>query len=189
MAKALFLMYEGFAEFEVNILSFFLKSKGFEIVTATDTLESDSVYGESDFIFRPHTTISKIQDISDYDIFVIPGGNIFPLLKSQNLVKLLHQFKQQNKWIAAICSGTALLHESGVLKEVKYSTSLTSEEEELKHLHQWEYKQKSDITVDNKIITSTGSAYVEFGVRVIRELDLFDVGEEQETLHYYKNQT
>ena len=47
MKKALIFLFDGFAEFEVNIASLFLVSKQFEIITAT--VDGKAVTGEGGF--------------------------------------------------------------------------------------------------------------------------------------------
>ncbi|WP_267894851.1 hypothetical protein [Lentibacillus sp. Marseille-P4043] len=42
--------------------------------------------------------------------------------------------------------------------------------------------------MDQQFITAKGPAYVEFAVQVINALGLFESGEEEETLAYFKNQ-
>lgn len=71
----------------------------------------------------------------------------------------------------------------------KFSTSLTSDEEQLAHLHEWKYKQKKDVTVDGKVITAVGSAYVEFAAEIMKQLNLFNEDEVNENLQYFKNVT
>jgi len=184
MKKALFFLFDGFAEFEVNLASLFLKSKGFEIVTVS--VDGATVKGEGGFLCKPHTSIDDII-AKEYEILIVPGGEIFHHLENLKLLSIVQELNEQNKWLAGICAGTALLHAADVLKNKKFSTSLTSEVEHLAHLHKWEYKQSTDVTVDEKIITAVGSAYVEFAAEIIKQLNLFDEGEEKEALLYFKN--
>ena len=76
-----------------------------------------------------------------------------------------------------------------MLNKKKFSTSLTPDEKHLAHLHEWKYKQNKDVTVDGKIITAVGSAYVEFAAEIIRQLNLFNEFEVNENLQYFKNIT
>ncbi|PEB41125.1 glutamine amidotransferase [Bacillus pseudomycoides] len=184
MKKALFFLFDGFAEFEVNLASLFLKSKGFEIVTAS--VDNATVTGEGGFQCKPHISIDGII-AKEYEILIVPGGEIFHHLENPKLLSLAREINEQNKWLAAICAGTALLQAADVLQNKRFSTSLTPEVESLAHLHEWKYKQSTDVTVDGKIITAVGSAYVEFAAEIIKQLNLFDEGEEKETLLYFKN--
>lgn len=184
MKKALIFLFDGFAEFEVNIASLFLTSKEFEIITAT--VDGKTVAGEGGFLCQPHVSIENIE-VVDYEVFIVPGGHIFRHLENEQLLSIVKELHKQNKWIAGICAGTALLHAAGVLNKKKFSTSLTLDEKHLVHLHEWEYKQNKDVTVDGKVITAVGSAYVEFAVEIMKQLNLFDEGEGNENLHYFKN--
>lgn len=131
----------------------------------------------------------SINDIQakEYDIFIIPGGAIFQHLKNAKLLSLVQELHAKGKWIAGICAGTVLLHAADMLRNTKFSTSLISEVEHLVHLHEWEHKQSADVTVDGQIITAIGSAYVEFAAEILKQLHLFDDGEKEETLLYFKN--
>ncbi|WP_188456339.1 DJ-1/PfpI family protein [Virgibacillus oceani] len=187
MNKALFFIYDGFAEFEINLLSFFLKSKNYEIETFTIDSEKKIVTGESGFLFQPHKLISEIDHVDSYELFAIPGGPIFDLMTNEALLNLVRAFHEKDKWIAAICAGTGLAAKAGILENVPFSTSLSPAENDVQHIHNWIFKQKDDVTVHGNIITSTASAYVEFASEVIKQLNLYEPGEENETLAYFKN--
>ena len=58
MKKALIFLFDGFAEFEVNIASLFLTSKEFEIITAS--VDGKTVTGEGGFLCQPHVSIELI---------------------------------------------------------------------------------------------------------------------------------
>ncbi len=186
MKKALIFLFDGFAEFEVNIASLFLISKEFEIITAT--VDGKTVTGEGGFLCQPHVAIEHIE-VADYEVLIVPGGHIFEHLENEKLLSIVNELHKQNKWIAGICAGTSLLHAAGVLNKKKFSTSLTPDEKQLAHLHEWKYKQNKDVTVDGKIITAVGSAYVEFATEIMKQLNLFNETEAKENLQYFKNVT
>lgn len=161
-------------------------SKQFEIITAT--VDGKTVTGEGGFLCQPHVSMEHIE-VADYELFIVPGGHIFDHLENDQLLSIVNKLHEQNKWIAGICAGTSLLHAAGVLNKKKFSTSLTSDEKQLAHLHEWEYKQNKDVTVDGKIITAVGSAYVEFATEIMKQLNLFNEAEAKENLQYFKNVT
>ena len=76
---------------------------------------------------QPHVSIEQIK-IEDYEVFIVPGGHIFDHLENEQLLSIVNKLHKQNKWIAGICAGTSLLHAAGVLNKKKFSTSLTSDE-------------------------------------------------------------
>ncbi|WP_099157530.1 DJ-1/PfpI family protein [Virgibacillus ndiopensis] len=187
MTKALIFIYDGFADFEVNLLSFFLKSKNYEVETFTIESEKKVVTGESGFLFHPHKIISEIDYVDSYELFAVPGGPIFDVMNDNNLLNLVREFHVKDKWIAAICAGTALIAQARIMENINFSTSLSSEENDVQHIHDWKFKQDADVTVHGKFITAIGSAYVEFASQVIKELNLYEFGEESDTLAYFKN--
>ena len=77
MKKALIFLFDGFAEFEVNIASLFLISKQFEIITAT--VDGKTVTGEGGFLCQPHVSIEQIK-IEDYEVCIDNQSYFFFLL-------------------------------------------------------------------------------------------------------------
>ena len=75
---------------------------------------------------QPHVSMEHIE-VTDYEVFIVPGGHIFDHLENEQLLSIVNKLHKQNKWIAGICAGTSLLH-AGVLNKKKFSTSLTSDE-------------------------------------------------------------
>ena len=57
--KSFNLLFDGFAEFEVNIASLFLISKQFEIITAT--VDGKTVTGEGGFCVNHMSLLSKLK--------------------------------------------------------------------------------------------------------------------------------
>lgn len=94
MKKALIFLFDGFAEFEVNIASLFLKSKEFEITTAT--VDGKTVTGEGGFLCQPHASIEQIK-IENYEVFIVPGGHIFDHLENEQLLSIVNKLHKQNK--------------------------------------------------------------------------------------------
>ncbi len=188
MARALFLIYEDYAEFEVHLASLFLKSKGFVIETFSIDDERKPIKGTSGFHSYPDRILSSIDCPDDYDVFIIPGGNVFPVLENETLLNLVRRIHENGGLIGGICAGTILPSKAGLLDGKKFSTELEESEENYATLHDWSLQQKEDVTVDDRIVTAPGRAYVEFASTIIQELNLFDDGEKIETLDYFKNQ-
>lgn len=94
MKKALIFLFDGFAEFEVNIASLFLISKQFEIITAT--VDGKTVTGEGGFWCQPHVSMEHIE-VADYELFIVPGGHIFDHLENDQLLSIVNKLHEQNK--------------------------------------------------------------------------------------------
>ncbi|MET0787145.1 MAG: DJ-1/PfpI family protein [Paenisporosarcina sp.] len=188
MKKALFLLFDRYAEFEVNLAAMFLKSKGYTIETFTVENEKRPIIGESSFHAYPDLTLNDINGADEYEVLVTPGGHIFPVLENEHLMSLVRDFHDKGKFIAGICAGTSLPSQAGILSGKRFSTSLEEKEDDHKDLHDWSLlQQDDDVTVQDNIITAQGNAYVEFASTILREMGLYEEGEEEQTLDYFKN--
>ncbi|GGD13332.1 DJ-1/PfpI family protein [Pontibacillus salipaludis] len=181
--KALFLLYEGYVDWEVSPLSYILSVTDCEIETTA--LQSEVTHS-GQFTVKVTKTIDECA-AGEYDLLILPGGDPEPLLEESKITTLIREFDEKNKWIAAICGASTLLGASSVLREREYSTSI--EIEEFPSCFNPSYKSKADVTVCENLITAEGNAYIEFAVAVGKELDLFEDREDElETVLFFKNQ-
>ena len=72
--------------------------------------------------------ISEI-NIKDYDFLVIPGGPYVSKTINDNekIYKIINEFKDQNKLIAAICAAPRFLGRTGILDNLEYTAFPGSE--------------------------------------------------------------
>lgn len=109
-------------------------------------------------IVPDHTSIPSPSVHQDFDILILPGGG--PGAKTfssdDTVLELIHNFRSNNKYVAAICAGTTALvaaeEKHGVGK--KKVTSHPSVMDEIK-AKGWEYSEER-VVVDAKVITSRG---------------------------------
>lgn len=181
--KALFLLYDGYVDWEISPLSYILSVTNCEVETTA--LQSEVTHCGQ---FTVNVTKTIDECVADeYDLFIIPGGDPEPLLEERQILNLIQEFDQKNKWIATICGASTFLGASSVLREREYSTSI--EIEEFPTCFDPAYKSKADVTVCENLITAEGNAYVEFAVAVGKELALFEDREDElETVLFFKNQ-
>lgn len=152
MVKVAVLMAEGFEEGETLTVVDILRRAGIE--TSTFRFEDD------EFVKGMHGMYIKSdkkfgQEIYDYDMIFLPGGRPggANLLNNVDVIKLVQDFNKENKYIAAMCSGTVVLSEAKVI-EGKNVTGYTGYEEKLIGGN-----FKHDVVVhDQNIITSQGPA-------------------------------
>ncbi len=98
------------------------------------------------------TLVSKA-DVGDYDILVLPGGQINPdkLRLDKDAVAFVRDFAQSGKLLAAICHGPWTMIEAGVVKG-RTMTSWPSLQTDLRNAGaNWVDKQ---VVVDGNYITS-----------------------------------
>ena len=120
-------------------------------------------------------------NLDDYDMVVLPGGRPGGqnLLENQDVISLVQYFNKQNKYLAAMCSGTVVLEKADVISGKKV-TGYTGYQDKLISGH-----FVDDVVVfDQNIVTSQGPATpYPFAFKI---LEVFgkDVTEMKERLMY-----
>ncbi|MCP3032484.1 DJ-1/PfpI family protein [Halobacillus sp. A1] len=181
--KALFFLYDGYMDWEISPLAYIFSETSVEIET---TALNEEIIHSGKFKVKVDKTLDQCL-VHDYDILVIPGGDPEPLLEENGLIRLVQEFDDKNKWIAAICWAPTLLGRSSVLRNRIYSTSIDISE--FPTCFNPQYKSEADTTICENLITAEGNAYVEFAVAVGKHLNLFkDREDELETVLFFKNQ-
>ena len=107
----------------------------------------------------------SIDEITDYDIIIIPGGSgILKLTANQQVLGWLNQIHLKTRYTVSVCTGALLLGAAGLLKGVKATTH-------------WQYFEnlskygavpvKERYVIDGKIITSAGvSAGIDMSLKL-----------------------
>jgi protein DJ-1 len=117
-------------------------------------------------IVPDHPTLSSIPNPESYNILILPGGapGAKTFSTTDSVLQLITSFRQQGKYVAAICAGTTALvaaqglaasskTESEASKKAKV-TSHPSVREAIKEKG-WEYSEER-VVVDERVITSRG---------------------------------
>lgn len=169
MKKILLFLYDAFAEFEIVFFTTALNKKEFELITFSTKPAGETVTGISSMSYMPTLSADDI-DVSEYEALIIPGGNAHTQLAQQPLLDIIRAFYDQNKTIAAICGGPALLGAAGILQEITYTASLTPEDHEYRDVMNWDNKLEQLLVADRQVITATGSNYLQFAEEVLRRI-------------------
>lgn len=178
--KTCILVYDGFTQFEVILAAYLLKTKG-EIITAG--LDKKPVTSYEGFQIIPDTSISKI-NADKIDMFIIPGGSPDKLYKNEELYNFIIKINNQNKKIAAICSGVLHLAACGILNNKNYTTSINPKEfDEFKNST---YVEENVVT-DGNIITAKAEGYVDFAIQLGKIMKIYENEEDlNETIKFFK---
>ncbi|UCH23882.1 MAG: DJ-1/PfpI family protein [Deltaproteobacteria bacterium] len=93
------------------------KKAGDIVRTAVHDFEGDQTYSEKrGHNFSLNATFDEIR-AEDYDALVIPGGRAPEYIRlNEDVVRIVRQFADADKPIAAICHGAQVLAAAGVLK-------------------------------------------------------------------------
>ena len=117
-------------------------------------------------IVPDYPSLSAVPQPEKYDILVLPGGapGAKTFSNTNEVLQLIASFRDQGKYVAAICAGTTALvasqklasgskTESSAGAKVKV-TSHPSVRDEIREAG-WEYSEER-VVVDGKVITSRG---------------------------------
>ena len=89
----------------------------------------------------------------DYDVLVLPGGQMNPDLLRVNpkALNFVRAFRDKNKLIAAVCHAPWLLIETGIIKGIKATSYKSIKTDMINAGAKWE---DSEVVFDQGIITS-----------------------------------
>lgn len=166
MIKVSVLLADGFEEIEALTTVDLLRRA--QIYVDTVSIADDyMVYGAHGINVQAEE-IFKEADFSDSDMVVLPGGmpGTTNLSEHEGVKRVVKEFAENGKYVAAICAAPKVLGELGLLKGKKV-TCFPSVEKEMKGavlLH-------SPVAADGHIITgqAAGSA-IEFALKLIEVL-------------------
>ncbi|CAD0058393.1 unnamed protein product [Aureobasidium pullulans] len=126
----------------------------------------------------PHEIPDRLVDAAD--ILILPGGapGAKTFCQSEEVLRLIREFRNEGKWVAAICAGTTALVESvkspradGEAAKKCKVTSHPSVKQEIVDAG-WTYADDSErVVVDGKIITSRGpGTALLFSLTIVEQL-------------------
>ncbi len=136
------------------------------VVASTDTMPAQGMLG---MIVKPGMTLEQV--ISDsFDVLVVVGGSGCEVLwDNTTLHKIVQQFNDEKKTIAAICIAPVVLAKAGVLKDVE-ATAYPAVKDDI-GVCGAKYTG-ADVEVCENIITCSGpSAVKEFAETILSTLN------------------
>lgn len=113
MAKAAVLMAEGYEEGETLTIVDLLRRAGIECYTFSFKEEyvkgMHNMYVKADYVFN--------EAVKEYDMLILPGGRPggANLKANPEVISMVQYFNENNKYLAAMCSGTVVLSEARVI--------------------------------------------------------------------------
>ena len=160
-AKVLIIATDGFEESELFGPREILLEAGAKVILASPKSApiQATVHDDPGKTIRPDLTLDEVR-ADDYDALLLPGGvrNPDQLRMNERAVKLVRDFVEQDKPVAAICHGPWLLVEADVLRG-KTATSWPSIRTDLKNAGANVVDEPA--AVDGKLVTSRNPDDVE----------------------------
>jgi protease I len=169
--KVLIIATNGFEQAELEIPRDRLKAAGVTVVIASPEEGEIKGWDKTDW-GRPVKVDKSIDAVKadDYDAVVLPGGQINPDLLRVNptALKLIKDFYNQKKVVAAVCHAPWLLVETGIAKG-KRMTSYHSIKTDVSNAGAaWEDKE---VVTDQGVVTSRNPGDLEaFSNKIIEEM-------------------
>lgn len=155
MKKIAVFLADGFEEIEALTVVDVTRRAGFntDIVSIEGELvrSAHNVFVKADKLFNE-------EELKDYDMIVFPGGlpGAENLANDERVKKLVKEFNDEKKYIAAICASPAMVLSAAGIEENRYITSYPGEDFE-NMLDKANYVEEL-VVVDENIITSRGPA-------------------------------
>lgn len=124
----------------------------------------------------------KDVNIQDYDMLIIPGGpEYIAEEKNPEFLKMVTNFYDHDKYIAAICAAPTILGHLGFLKGKKY-TCFTSMNEDFGG----EYVDKYSV-IDGKLITGrSAAAVIDFAFDIVKVCTSSEYAQKVKDSIYYE---
>ncbi len=179
MSIILGLIYEDMAAFEVTLLHYLL-ARFCDKKIVLIAQEMGSVRSKSAMLFEPNITIEEALDLEGVDGLIIPGG--WNDNQSPELTTLIKKLNSQNKLLAGICRGPSYFARAGILEGVKYTTTYSPQlAEDLGVVDPFDRSnyQNSFVVKDSNIITSKGTAFIEFSMEICDYFGMFKTEKER----------
>ncbi len=141
---------DGYEEIEALAVVDVLRRGEVEVVMTGVT--GSSVKSARGIEIKMDTVIGEL-DHQNVDMIILPGGipGVYNLEKDNDVVRYVKTFKEQGKWIAAICAAPGMLGRLDLLINEKATCYPGNE----KYLEGCEYVDQSTV-VSGKLITSKG---------------------------------
>jgi putative intracellular protease/amidase len=176
-------MYDDMADFEVTYATHLLGHElSMQIVPCA--YNKEPVKSKGGMIYAPAITVAEA-NYEDYTGFLIPGG-WNPVVKDE-MLSLINSFFKSGKLVAAICAGPRYLAKAGILKNVKYTTSIVTWDEARRAAFNNEddpFPRENFIDTrvvrDKNVITSKGISFVDFAIEIADYFGLFKSSTEKQ---------
>lgn len=164
MPTVLAILAEGFEEIETVTPIDLLRRAG---VTVTVAALADGIHvtGRTGLTLHADTTLEAVRE-QNFDCLFLPGGPGVKHLRADARVRerVLRQHTTHG-WLAAICAAPTVLHDAGLLSDVRYTAHFSVAAELPRIL------ANERCVTDGRIITSRGAGTaLDFGLLLIEKL-------------------
>lgn len=159
--KTYIFLYQGVSLFEVDLVAYFMKTKG-EVYIVTDGEEV--IHTNEGIRVLADKRLSDVA-VGDVDVLAVCGGNVENIKEMTALGQLIKDCKASGKVVGGICAGSRIVADAiGLDIEVDKT-----------------------ILYENKVVLSPGNEFVEFALVMGKAADIYeDEADYEETVQYFK---
>ncbi|MDE6601946.1 MAG: DJ-1/PfpI family protein [Lachnospiraceae bacterium] len=155
-------LYPETSFFEVNLVAYFMKTKGDIYIVAED--EHQAICTNEGIKIQKDINLTQVKRES-IDAFIICGGEINNINNKQLLFEIINECIENKKIVGGICAGRTII--SDAVGELKFPEKTC---------------------VFDHIVLSPGNEYVDFALAVGKAADIFaDEEDYNETVAYFKH--
>jgi len=156
--RALVILADGFEDIEAFAVIDVLRRAGIDVVTCG--LMTTSVESMSRARVTADKKLSEIAE-KDFDALILPGGpGHRHLLNSNAIIKMIKEFDENKKLIAAICASPAVLAKAGILDD-KIATIYPGMENQLP-----KPRDAKVIVAENVVTSRSPGTAIEFALKL-----------------------
>jgi 4-methyl-5(b-hydroxyethyl)-thiazole monophosphate biosynthesis len=168
MSRVLVPIAEGSEEIEAITVVDLLRRAKIDVVIAGPT--ADPVVMSRQVVVLPDASLDEVME-QEFDLMMLPGGmpGTDNLMKDERIQTLIRKFKDDGKYLAAICAAPKIYAHAGLLDHKK----ATSFPGALEIADRPAVRSTgAAIEVDGKIVTSRGpGTAMDFGLKLIELLE------------------
>jgi len=181
MKNILCFLYDTYVDFEIALVCSYLNLNE-NIKITYISYDKDFVLSSAGFTVKPDLTVKEALNIvNEIDGLIIPGGFERPF--HIELKELIRKLYDGNKLLAAICAGPEFFAKSGILENIKFTTTVESKEydekNEIDPFPRDNYLEERMVR-DNNIITAKGNAFIDFALEIFEWFKIYDYEAERE---------
>ncbi|MBT2569624.1 type 1 glutamine amidotransferase family protein [Planococcus sp. ISL-110] len=188
--KVLFVLLDEYADWEAGSLAAALneepEGQGQQFDVKTVSLTKDPIKSIGGFTVLPDYGLDDVPE--DFAGLILIGGNSWRQEDSKRVMELVDKAIEKEALLGAICDATVFLGTNGLLNDIPHTsnqledlaeTAGDSYSNEAGYLHQQAVRS-------GQIITANGSAFLEFGKRVLEALNAAPQPEIDEWYGFFK---
>jgi transcriptional regulator GlxA family with amidase domain len=179
-------VFDGYSDWEPSYLSVEI-NKSIAYRLQTFSIDNKPIQSAGGLTIQADVVLQQVNPV-EAEMIIIPGGSAFEQQKYRELIPLVTELNKQSKAIAAICSGTLLLADAGLLNTIAHTSNADFYLKNFSPAYKGSvlYKQQPAI-MDKNFITAGGVYPVDFAKEVFSYLKLMEDTAIEKWFQLYKN--